>query len=225
MGRQFTFFRRTAGRSGAGAAHGLLRIWLLWERLVHIVQPLTPVPGATANVVSIRFTRYHGRPFELPDRTPISAGDALVEVHLNNARVAAITRDSYWKLAPAFKSDLGAVARALERGELPPFKALTAQTLLVSAGRLVGFWGRQRPVTWLNRLERFYFTGLLAVYTPAGTNRLARGRTAEKYPQEIWMSVDELRRRYGSRPRNGEPASGHSVPALGEEPEEFGSLP
>jgi hypothetical protein len=61
----------------------------------------------------------------------------------------------------------------------------------------MGFSIRERPVTLYARLDRFYMTGLLALYDPLGFERLTRGRVFGTYPHDIWLSRAQLRARYG----------------------------
>jgi hypothetical protein len=199
MPGQAGFIRRLGRGSGSGAGRGILRFWLLWESLANWLWPSVPIPGATVNALRIRLTRYCGHPFTLPDGTPIASGDSIAEIHFDNARVAQITHQRPWALPPALTSDLASLALAIERGEVPHVKGLTAVTILVSGGKLMGFSPREQPPDWRSWFERLYFNGLLAVYTPDGTQRLRRGSTVDTYPKELWMSSRELDRRYGSR--------------------------
>lgn len=197
MAKRIALFWRLSSGTRAGRAQGILRVWPLWERIARRIWWTVPVPGAPYGVFAVHRTRYHGQPIALADGTVIREPDAVVELHLNGAAVACITSRQVWDLLPAARADLHALAAWLQDSpSTPEIKGLFAVTVLGSGARRLGFTVRERPVTLRARLDRFFLTGLLALYSERGIERLASGKTPGAYPREIWMSRDELLRRY-----------------------------
>ncbi|HUY76273.1 MAG TPA: MFS transporter [Ktedonobacterales bacterium] len=212
---------RLGGRTGGGQAHGVLRFWPFWERVMLRLYPTTAIPNAPYGLLVVRVTRYHKRQFELPDGTTIRRGDWVGEFHLHNAMLARLAAHSTsWELMRMIEGDLGALATWVEQdraaqermaaaggvprrrrarqapgiGALP---ALHGVTLLGRAGARLGFVVRERPHTLGAWSDRIFMTGLLALYNPQGVQRLTQGTTRGTYPQEVWMTRTELLRRYG----------------------------
>lgn len=195
---------RLAAGAGGGRPRGFLRFWRLYERLsLSAARPPQPIRGAPSGIFLVRFTRYHGPTVTLPDGTKINPGDTVAELHLHNARVPDLaTRGGAFTLLRMMAGDLGALAAWIERSAEaePPAKmrAVVGLTLLGRAAGRLGFSVRERPHTFKAWLDRLFMTGLLALYSPEGLARLARGTTYGTYPTEVWMSRATLQRRYGS---------------------------
>jgi MFS family permease len=186
---------RLASRTGAGHAAGFLRFWPVWERINSLFHPLHAVPGAPYNLFLTRFGRYHGRPMTLPDGTTIRSGDRVLELHANNHFLAQLSGGL--ALVRQARGDLAALAAWTLQPEYPVgVRAIYGFTMLSRGLPRLGFTVRDRRVTLYVRLQRFYFLGLMALYHGHGLERLREGTTLSHYPQEIWMSIDELRRRY-----------------------------
>jgi hypothetical protein len=191
------FWRLSAG-SRAGRARGPLRIWPLWEWMARRIWPTRPIPGAPYGAFTIHLTRYRGDRFVLPDGTEIQPGDRVGELHFNNRIVVQVTRRRVWDLVPALEADLRSLAIWITGPGFPPgVTAFYGVTLLAAGAKRLGFTARERPVTLGARLDRFFLSGLLALYSRQGLRRLGLGRTYGTYPREVWMSRAELLRRYG----------------------------
>ncbi len=193
---------RFAARSRLGVARGFLRFWPLYERVTLWLWHVRGIPGAPYDIVHVRVLRYHGRPITLPDGTAAGPGDRVIEIHLNNPVVVATMREhSFWDVVQRVGADLGALARWLpDQRELDDVVALYGLSMLSHAAPRLGFTVRDRPVTIVARLDRFFLTGLLMLYAHDGGDRLRHGSTASHFPQEIWMSRQALSQRYGQTP-------------------------
>jgi hypothetical protein len=206
------FWRLCAG-SRAGRARGPLRVWPVWERLARRIWLTSPIPGAPHNIFALHLTQYHGLAFPLPDGTDIRNGDRVAELHINSAIVARLGIPHAWRILPAAREDLRAlVAYVMRSTDMDDVKAFYAVTLLAAGASRLGFTRRQRPVNLRARLDRFFLMGLLGLYSPDGLARLTRGQTHDAYPEEIWISRDELMRRYRDELRALRDESSHLMP-------------
>jgi peptidoglycan-N-acetylglucosamine deacetylase len=192
---------RLAFRSRGGRARGFLRVWTVWQWLSHLVLRHHPIPDAPYHLFEIQFARYHGKPITLPDGPHVKRGDRVAIVHVNNRVISGpVALLSPWQQLRMMRGDLRALARWSAMPDFPPdIRALYGYTLLSRGASRLGFVERARPSTWWTRLNAFFLTGLLVIYTPSGRERLQRGTTYGTEPSETWMSLGELRRRYGKR--------------------------
>lgn len=190
-----------AFRARAGMAHGFLRFWPFYERLWGTLHRMRPVPGAPQGLLRVEFYRWRGRPITLPDGTRIQRGDRIAELHINNHVIARLAQEGHaLRLLPLFAASFRALAAWSRKPTFPTdVRAIYGFTLLGRAAGRLGFTLRDRPPTIHTRLDRFFMTGLLALYNPEGTERLRHGRTYGSFPVEIWMSRTELLRRYGQQ--------------------------
>jgi MFS family permease len=188
-----------AFRTRAGRARGFLRFWPVWERITLLVHPTHPIPHASANVLRTQLTRWRGRPITLPDGTQVARGDLVVELHVNNRALGdVLAHASDWRLLPLIADDLRALVGAVGTPVFPrEVRAVYGFTLLSRAAPRLGFTVRSRPHTLRAWLDRVFLMGLLPLYNPRGLDRLEQGTIYTSYPAEVWMSCDELLRRYG----------------------------
>lgn len=189
------------GESRLGQPRRILRVWPLWERVARRIWPVIEVPHSKYGLVGLHFTRYHGDPFSLPDGVTIRSGDPVGEIHLNNQ--ALVRHLGEGRGADKFLSvtmvrdDLAAVARWSNREDFPqPIVAIYGVSILSRGATRLGFAIRPAKPGLRTALDRLFMDGLLVLYTPEGIERL-RGRTASDNPDQVWMSMDELRSRYG----------------------------
>ena len=141
---------------------------------------------------------YRGEPIQLPDGTTVRPGDAVAELHLNNRKVVEAAQISPWRLQTVLRQDLHAVALWAQSSSGSGVVAVFGVTLLSVGGERLGFARRPLPRSLYVRLNRFFMSGLLALYSPRGLDRLRLGTTPDAYPEEIWLSRKTLIERYGS---------------------------
>jgi len=180
------------GQSGDGHAGGVLRVWLLWERLYLRLRHVRTLPGCT--VIRIEVRRHRGQPVSLGDGTAVRGGDRIVELHLANRRVAAGSASETWSpfhVLASLRADLAVLSRHVAAGELGTITAVHAVSLVAPALARVGFDVEPLRESAASRLLRFYLVGLLAVHSPDGWRSAARARD-RGWPAEAWMSATRL---------------------------------
>jgi hypothetical protein len=163
------------------------------DRGVRRVRPIT-----ADGVLALERTRHRGPPLTLADGRRVATRDPIGVVHLRNDRVRDLA-DAGWQSAGmrVATDDLHALARWIEaepRDRRPI--AFRGVTLLAPLARRFGWEARATHRGRLAALERWYQAGLLARWSPQRRARLARGRA--RFPVELWISADEVVRRYGS---------------------------
>ncbi|MHB8598679.1 MAG: MFS transporter [Ktedonobacteraceae bacterium] len=197
--RNIGFGWRLAFQTRAGKARGFLLFWPVWEYIYQAFMRIQPLPHAPNKLLAVRYSHYHGKPMILPGGERIGKGDAIIDLHFHNRTLMqAASQVSSWRLMHMMIEDMYALAVWVQSTEFPTEpKAVFAVTLMSRGAPRMGFTLRDRPHTLYNWLDRFFMTGLLVLYNAKGTKRLLQGTTYGQYPQEVWMSRDELLRRYG----------------------------
>jgi hypothetical protein len=189
---------KLALQTRAGKAYGLLLFWPLWENFTRRLWRLQPVPDGLHRLLEVRFTRYTGRGFVLPDGTRISKGDPVLELHFRNRAFLEVGEHApAWQYMHLIAQNLSALACWMQRPDFPgePL-AIRGTTLLYRGAPRLGFVLRRRPKNMYTYLERFFMTGLLVLYHRQGGARLLQGTTYGTYAQEVWMSREALLKRY-----------------------------
>ena len=131
-----------------------------------------------------------------PDGTRINRGQRVAEIHLDNHLVSH-TALPMWELIEKTRSELHFLAEQMRAGEIKgDIKAVRGVTVHHVAARRLGFLSRELPPGAFSRLVRMFLKGLLVTYHPLGKKRLSNGRNPLEV-REIWMSSQELVRRYG----------------------------
>jgi MFS family permease len=183
----------------AGNAFGFLLFWPFWERITRSLWRLQVVPHGPYHLLEIRLDRHRGQAIDLPDGTHISKGDPIIKLHFRNRAFLEVEEHApAWRYMHIIGQNLNALACWMQQPDFPGTAcALYGETLLFRGAPRLGFTLRERPKNPYTFLERFFMTGLLVLYHRRGGARLLQGTTYGTYPQEVWMSRDELLRRYG----------------------------
>jgi len=200
------------GRRGPGSAGppGLRqRLLAPVELLFTLLAGSRPVPGSHGTFL-VACHRHHGAPVQLPDGTAVRRGEMVAEIHFWNRRLAAREHGAAggitWRFARDFRADLGALARALEGGQLHgAVVAVYGASPLAPAAARFGFFIRPLPPGLRRSLLTAWQQGVRRAFRPRALPPDVGAASAE-----LWMSRAELRRRYVSRPeRHGAgPAEG-----------------
>lgn len=201
-------WRIIAGGTRPGEAHSLLRAWPGWELIARLLWPVSKIPDAPNNLLCIRITAYRGAAVVLPDATRLAPGAILAELHCNNREMLELVRHRCNPFA-ACREDLKALANWVAQDAIGGrIEAVYACTILAKAADRLGFTVVSKPATLRLKLEKFFFKGLLLLYSQEGMRRIQHGSTADTYPADVWLSRRELIRRYHDRrkPRDGAPA-------------------
>jgi hypothetical protein len=192
-------WRIIAGGSQPGQARGLLRAWLGWERLAKRLWPVSEIPPLPYGLLSLRIARYRGEPVVLPDGTTVAPGATVGELHCNNQAILQLVGQRGNPFA-ACRKDLATLSQWVQRDAVGrEINALYACTILTKAASRLGFTVREKPRTFRLRLEKFFFKGLLLLYSHEGLARIEHGSTVNNYPADIWLSRSELIARYQGR--------------------------
>jgi hypothetical protein len=139
---------------------------------------------------------YRGELVVLPDRTTIECGTTIGQLHCNNRVILELVRRGGNPFA-AFRQDLKTLCVWIQQDSLArQIEALYACTILDRAAGRLGFTTWPKPVTLRRRLEKFFFKGLLLLYSGEGLARIQHGSTADAYPTDAWLSRHELMRLY-----------------------------
>ena len=143
------------------------------------------------------------RSFTLGDATSIRLGDLIGDFHLDNDRMVALHeggRRSRWAglaFRRAFHASLEALAEQV--GNNPRYRevrAFTTTTIFHEGTDLMGFKIRPLSNRWGARLVGAYQRSLITLFHPLGKRRPGRSRFVEA--REIWISREELIRRYAA---------------------------
>ena len=127
----------------------------------------------------------------------VAKGDLIVELHFDNSGLMHSSSEEDWNpfaVMEALGADLDELARRIGAGSLGPVRALHGVTLFAVPGRRLGFEVRPVPHTLGWSFERYFLIGLLPIYHRDGWREFDRMRR-NRWPGELWMSVDSLLQR------------------------------
>jgi hypothetical protein len=183
------------GRSGAGRAFGVLSVWVWWERFTNWrakVRPLNP-----ESFLSYAPSHYSGKDRTLADGTALRKGDAIIELHFNNASITRMIvegRFTPWRALRLAQSDIDLLQRKVVAGELGDVRAFHAITLFAPLASRIGMEVGQLPRTPYWGLVRYFMVGLIALHHPDGWKHASRS-SASMWPGELWLGIETMHRR------------------------------
>jgi hypothetical protein len=128
---------------------------------------------------------------------PRSPAAAVAQLHCNNLRILQFAREGA-SLLTAARDDLQCLAKWIANSDNgAEITALYGVTLLGPICTRIGFTVRPRQLTMRNRMDTFFLKGLLLLYNRAG---LGRKLPVDRRAVQVWMSREELLRRYNQTP-------------------------
>lgn len=160
------------------------------------------IPGSKDNLLLICFHTYEGKKQVVTnDRVTIKPGDPVGELHFNNKRITAMAatpsdRSMEWRLFEMLKAEFAALAEACNTGLIPSnVKAFYGVNVLAAGAKRLGFTLVPIPPGWNRWWLGFWESVLRLIFYSFKTKKKASlKRTMDPY--EIWISNDELIRRY-----------------------------
>ncbi len=164
-------------------------------------------------VLGVEVRRYRGRPIALHDGTTIRAGDRIVDLHLDNRRIASVWEAGWRATFSEADADLRACAAWLT--SLPPDArpvALRSGGLLTVGAARVGFEVGPPRGGFMGRLESWYLRGLLVRWSHAGRSRLDQGHEPLR-SREAWLPTTALLARFGGPLDQGSATSSRNGPS------------
>jgi hypothetical protein len=162
-----------------------------------------PVPGSEHHLLLVCFHPYHGaKTVDIPVQVSIAPGDPIAEIHLSNQRITEIATESgdrsmEWRLLEILGAEFKKLAVACINGTISrDIKAFYGVNAMGTATRRLGFTLIPLP-KGLNRLWLGFWESLLRkiFYSYKKNKKTVLGKTM--VPHEIWISRNELIRRYG----------------------------
>ncbi len=164
---------------------------------------LTDSAAEVGPALRVQVVRYRGHAVALADGTEVRPGDTVGILHLHNERVAwfhgdgSDTPTAGLKFRRAFVASLRELARRIVESErYVDVKAFMAETIFHQGTQRAGFEILPLGSSAWGRLVAAYERALLARYHPRGRRMASRTRFSEA--RAIWISPNELLRRYGS---------------------------
>jgi hypothetical protein len=189
-------WRIIAGGTTPGKPRGLLRAWLGWENFARSLWPVCEIPGAAYGLLCFRIRPYRGPTLVLQDNTRVARGALVGELHCNNQTILQLVQQGRNPFA-ACRQDLRSLSDWIQQDRFAcQIEALYARTILTRAAGRMGFTIQEKPLTVRCRLEKFFFKGLLLLYSREGLARIRHGKTTNTYPADVWLSRRELVRLY-----------------------------
>ena len=163
----------------------------------------TPIPGSGQQLLLFCYHPYHARKeLRLSETVIIRPGDTVSELHFSNTRIVEIgaqagDRPLECRIIDILKEEFSILAEACRNGTVPPeVKAFYGVNVMPAGAKRLGFTLVPLPRGfnrwWLGLWESL----LRLVYYSYQTKKKASLKRTMNDPYEIWISRDELIRRY-----------------------------
>lgn len=160
------------------------------------------IPKSEIGLLMVCYHGYQGKEQVITnDGVVIEPGDPVGELHFNNKKITEIAalpseRSMEWRLFEMIKTEFGTLAEAIDSGLVPNnIKAFYGVNVLSAGAKRLGFTLIPLPPGWERWWLGFWESVLRLVYYSFKTKKkTSLKRTMDPY--EIWISNNELVRRY-----------------------------
>lgn len=179
----------------------IISLWLLWEKLFHVVFRLKTVGNAEDAAFHYRVIRYTGEDVEFAEGGRVVKGDRVAELHFDNKKLSSIAATSKSPVATGIRM-LREVEQALPLlanqlaadSEANDIKAVYGITMIHRGADRLGFEIFQLPEGLFAKSTRIYLRMLIKVLT----NTQKTGKDKKKRdmisPRMLLMPVATIRR-------------------------------
>lgn len=168
----------------------------------------TSISGSEQKLLLICFHSYEGKqPVNTADGIIIKPGDVVGELHLSNIKITQIAEETKgrsleWQLMEMLKEEFRMLAKAAVAGLIDEhIKGFYGVNVLAAGAKRMGFTLIPVPPGWNRWWLGFWESTLRLIYYSFKTKKKAKlQRTMDPY--EIWISRQELIRKYYTEQKN-----------------------
>jgi len=174
----------------------IVRLWMVWEKVFHILFRLRPV--GTGNFFNYRIRRYSGPPLDLSEAHTLHSGDHIMEIHFENQMLYDLGMNSKSTLQIGIR-----IIREMERA-LPDMarelatapngdkvKALYGVSMIHRGSESLGYTTFELPRGLFAWTTNIYLRFLIRVIHPSG-NQKVRERGDKLNPRMLIMPREIL---------------------------------
>lgn len=198
--------RRRAASAAPAAGRARQAVWMAWERVIGAGLEWGCEETFAFGICKLMVKRHRGKPIVCRDGTRIAKGDWIGELHLDNAKVLELMRETSPNRAALLtarqaREDLRCIQAAMESHPgLACVRAITGITLL-HRGLVhgLGFEQHRLPSRLQECLCAAYLRMLLKFLHPEGSRRVA-GHEDKLTPMRLVHSRASLRRLFAQPP-------------------------
>jgi hypothetical protein len=182
----------------------VLVLWPVADRVLRVIYHIRPLKADDSGIIRFNLRHYKGPTKILDDGSEVKTGDAIIEIHLNNAwfkkrrKLNLRASQSPREFLGCFAQDLHLLAEQVASGTFGDITALHGSTILHVAARRLGFQVDELPDSLWKKGARFYMAGLMQVYHLRG-DEVSGLREKSWELKEAWLSRAALLTRYGSQ--------------------------
>lgn len=179
----------------------LISLWLMWEKLFHVVFRLKTVGNVEDAAFHYRVIRYTGQDVEFADGGRVAKGDRVAELHFDNKKLSTIAATSKSPVATGIRmlreveQALPLLANQLAADfEANDIKAVYGVTMIHRGADRLGFEIFQLPEGLFAKSTRVYLRILIKVLT--NTQKSAKDKKKRDLisPRMLLMPVATIRR-------------------------------
>lgn len=179
----------------------VISLWLLWEKLFHVVFRLKTVGNADDAAFHYRVIRYTGEDVEFAEGGRVVKGDRVAELHFDNKKLSSIAATSKSPVATGIRM-LREVEQALPLlanqlaadSEANDIKAVYGVTMIHRGADRLGFEIFQLPEGLFAKSTRIYLRMLIKVLTNTQKSGKDKKKRDMISPRMLLMPVATIRR-------------------------------